>query len=238
MLLSGGDGYTMFKGAKVLAQEVAIDNEVLIKYITGTLKGEVKADSIYANPKGAGRIKVVTAPTFTDVKEGAWYYKYVMDMAAAGLIKGMTPTTFEPDGTLTRAETAMLLYRMAGEPEVKEPATFTDVKEDAWYADAVAWAEDEKIVNGMTPTTFEPNSKVTRAQLVTMLYRMVGEPEVKEAATFTDVKSGMWYSNAIAWAEDEKIVDGMTPTTFEPDGDCLRCQAAKVMCIFRALPTE
>ena len=238
MLLSGGDGYTMFKGAKVLAQEVAIDNEVLIKYITGTLKGEVKADSIYANPKGAGRIKVVTAPTFTDVKEGAWYYKYVMDMAAAGLIKGMTPTTFEPDGTLTRAETAMLLYRMAGEPEVKEPATFTDVKEGEWYADAIAWAEDEKIVNGMTPTTFEPNSKVTRAQLVTMLYRMVGEPEVKEAATFTDVKAGMWYSNAIAWAEDEKIVDGMTPTTFEPDGDCLRCQAAKVMCIFRALPTE
>ena len=238
MLLSGGDGYTMFKGAKVLAQEVAIDNEVLIKYITGTLKGEVKADSIYANPKGAGRIKVVTAPTFTDVKEGAWYYKYVMDMAAAGLIKGMTPTTFEPDGTLTRAETAMLLYRMAGEPEVKEAPTFTDVKADDWYAVAIAWAEDEKIVNGMTPTTFEPNSKVTRAQLVTMLYRMVGEPEVKEAATFTDVKAGMWYSNAIAWAEDEKIVDGMTPTTFEPDGDCLRCQAAKVMCIFRALPTE
>lgn len=238
MLLSGGDGYTMFKGAKVLAQEVAIDNEVLIKYITGTLKGEVKADSIYANPKGAGRIKVVAAPTFTDVKEGAWYYKFVMDMAAAGLIKGMTPTTFEPDGTLTRAETAMLLYRMAGEPEVKEAPTFTDVKADDWYAVAIAWAEDEKIVNGMTPTTFEPNSKVTRAQLVTMLYRMVGEPEVKEAATFTDVKAGMWYSNAIAWAEDEKIVDGMTPTTFEPDGNCLRCQAAKVMCIFRALPTE
>ena len=178
MLLSGGDGYTMFKGAKVLAQEVAIDNEVLIKYITGTLKGEVKADSIYANPKGEGRIKVVTAPTFTDVKEGAWYYEYVMAMAEEGIIKGMTPTTFEPEGTLTRAETAMLLYRLAGEPAVEEPATFTDVKKGAWYADAVAWAEDQK------------------------------------------------------------IVDGMTPTTFEPDGDCLRGQAAKVLCIFKALPAE
>ena len=238
MLLSGGDGYTMFKGAKVLAQEVAIDNEVLIKYITGTLKGEVKADSIYANPKGEGRIKVVTAPTFTDVKEGAWYYEYVMAMAEEGIIKGMTPTTFEPEGTLTRAETAMLLYRLAGEPAVEEPATFTDVKEGAWYADAVAWAEDQKIVDGMTPTTFEPDGKVTRAQLVTMLYRAVGEPEVEEAATFTDVAEGKWYSNAIAWAEDKEIVNGMTPTTFEPDGDCLRGQAAKVLCIFKALPAE
>ena len=71
MLINGGDGYTVFKGSKILAQEVAIDNEVLIKYITGTLNGVVGADSIYANPTGAGRIKIVTAAhehTYGDVK--------------------------------------------------------------------------------------------------------------------------------------------------------------------------
>ena len=71
MLINGGDGYTVFKGSKILAQEVAIDNEVLIKYITGTLNGVVAADSIYANPTGAGRIKIVTPAhehTYGDVK--------------------------------------------------------------------------------------------------------------------------------------------------------------------------
>lgn len=71
MLINGGDGYTVFRGCKILAQEVAIDNEVLIKYITGTLNGVVGADSIYANPTGAGRIKIVTPAhehTYGDVK--------------------------------------------------------------------------------------------------------------------------------------------------------------------------
>lgn len=71
MLINGGDGYTVFRGSKILAQEVAIDNEVLIKYITGTLNGVVAADSIYANPTGAGRIKIVTPAhehTYGDVK--------------------------------------------------------------------------------------------------------------------------------------------------------------------------
>ena len=240
MLLLGGDGYTMFKGAKVLAQEVAIDNEVLIKYITETLKGEVKADSVYANPKGEGRIKIYTEQKpgfvnpFTDVKEGAWYYDYVLDMTDKGIIKGMTPTTFEPEGTLTRGQVATLLYRMAGEPEVTGKTTFTDVPEKAWYATAIAWAQQEKIVNGTSETTFEPEGAVTRAQLVTMLYRMAGEPEVKEAATFKDLKAD-WYKNAVAWAEDMKVVNGTTETTFEPEGLCTRAQAAKILSIYMTL---
>ena len=232
-----GDGFAMFDGAVNVLDYVMEDYMVLANYVKSFPKDEttglpVVSGEKYEKVTGEGRIKVVTAPNFTDVKEGAWYYEYVMAMAEEGIIKGMTPTTFEPEGNLTRAETAMLLYRMAGEPEVEEPATFTDVKEGAWYADAVAWAEDQKIVDGMTPTTFEPNGKVTRAQLVTMLYRMIGEPGVGFTSSFTDVKSGTWYSSAVAWAEDAGIVNGMTPTTFEPDGYCTRAQAAKVLCIF------
>ena len=174
------------------------------------------------------------ANPFTDVKEGAWYYDYVLDMTDKGIIKGMTPTTFEPEGTLTRAQVATLLYRMAGEPEVTGKTTFTDVPEKAWYATAIAWAQQEKIVNGTSETTFEPEGAVTRAQLVTMLYRMAGEPEVKEAATFKDLKAD-WYKNAVAWAEDMKVVNGTTETTFEPEGLCTRAQAAKILSIYMTL---
>ena len=174
------------------------------------------------------------ANPFTDVKEGAWYYDYVLDMTDKGIIKGMTPTTFEPEGTLTRGQVATLLYRMAGEPEVTGKTTFTDVPEKAWYATAIAWAQQEKIVNGTSETTFEPEGAVTRAQLVTMLYRMAGEPEVKEAATFKDLKAD-WYKNAVAWAEDMKVVNGTTETTFEPEGLCTRAQAAKILSIYMTL---
>ena len=155
-------------------------------------------------------------------------------MAENGIIKGMTPTTFEPEGTLTRGQVATLLYRMAGEPEVTGKTTFTDVPEKAWYATAIAWAQQEKIVNGTSETTFEPEGAVTRAQLVTMLYRMAGEPEVKEAATFKDLKAD-WYKNAVAWAEDMKVVNGTTETTFEPEGLCTRAQAAKILSIYMTL---
>ena len=86
----------------------------------------------------------------------------------------------------------------------------------------------------MTKTTFEPESNVTRAQFVTMIYRFAGRPENKAAATFTDVKDG-WYMDAVSWAETNQIVNGMTKTTFEPEGTCTRAQAAKIICVFLSL---
>ncbi len=168
---------------------------------------------------------------FTDVKTDAWYYSYVMEMAEADVIKGMTKTTFEPEGELTRAQAVTLLYRIAGEPETEGTLSFTDVKADVWYADAVKWGEKTGVVNGMTKTTFEPEGKVTRAQFVTMLYRYAGKPETKKTETFTDLK-GDWYVDAVSWAEANGIVNGMTKTTFEPDGNCTRAQAAKILCVF------
>lgn len=170
------------------------------------------------------------ANPFTDVKGDDWFYTYVVDMAKTGVIQGMTPTTFEPNGKLTRAQIAVLLYRMAGEPEVENAASFTDVKADAWYAKAVAWAEANGLVKGMTPTTFEPDATLTRAQLVTILYRKANEPKLDGVASpFTDVKEGAWYYDAVIWAAAAGKVNGMTPTTFEPDGLCTRAQAAKIL---------
>ncbi len=166
---------------------------------------------------------------FTDVKGDDWFFTHVVDMVKIGVIQGMTPTTFEPEGKLTRAQIAVLLYRMAGEPEVEKPASFTDVKANAWYATAVAWAEEKGLVKGMTPTTFAPDENITRAQLVTILFRKANEPDIKADAGFDDVKEGTWYYDAVLWAKASGRVNGMTPTTFEPDGFCTRAQAAKIL---------
>ena len=174
---------------------------------------------------------------FTDVKSDAWYYSYVMEMAEADVIKGMTKTTFEPEGELTRAQAVTLLYRIAGEPKTEGTLSFTDVKADVWYADAVKWGEKTGVVNGMTKTTFEPEGKVTRAQFVTMLYRYAGKPETKKTETFSDLK-GDWYVDAVSWAEANGIVNGMTKTTFVPDGNCTRAQAAKILCVFLTTLTK
>lgn len=230
MLKQQGDGYAMFKGCKVLQDEIAVDNEVLIRYIRDTLKGVVKADGEYANLAGAGRIKVIYEP-FTDVPGDKWYHDYVIEMFKKGVIQGMTQTTFEPEGKLTRAQIAVLLYRMAGEPEVEDLKSFDDVKEDIWYAKAVAWAKKEGLVKGMTEKTFEPDGTLTRAQLVTILYRKAGSPKVEDKASFDDVKADAWYADAVAWAKAAKIVNGMTEKTFEPDGVCTRAQAAKILSI-------
>lgn len=94
---------------------------------------------------------------------------------------------------------------------------FTDVKEDAWYYDAVMALTEQGIIKGMTETTFEPETKLTRAHVVTMLHRMAGEPESSVTVPFTDVKSDDYYADALAWAVEVGIAKGVSPTEFAPD---------------------
>lgn len=90
-------------------------------------------------------------------------------------MNGMGNHRFAPNGTTTRAMLVTTLYRLADSPEVGEGSTFTDVAEGAWYADAIAWAQDVGIAKGITETRFAPNSNVTREQAATFLYRFVTE---------------------------------------------------------------
>ncbi len=99
---------------------------------------------------------------FTDVKEDAWYYEAVLYAMQEGYFKGVTATTFAPESKLSRAMAVTVLYRMAGEPEVTGTVTFTDVKEDAYYYQALVWAVENGITTGMDDTRFAPNANVTR----------------------------------------------------------------------------
>ena len=183
---------------------------------------------------------------FTDVPDDVWYTEYVLMMAEAGIIKGMTETTFEPETNLTRAQLVTMLYRLVGEPEVEgltEP--FTDVPEGLWYTDAVIFAYNTGIVKGVTETTFEPDAKITREQLVTILYRLaqaagvdVSIGEETNILSYPDAEKVSPYAvEAIQWAVGAGILNGITyegdkEIYLAPQGLATRAQAAKLIVTF------
>ena len=117
---------------------------------------------------------------------------------------------------------------------VKTASTsFADVPANAYFADAVKWAVDKGITNGLSDTMFGPYESCTRAQIVTFLWRAAGSPEPKTASSFTDVSASAYYAKAVAWAVENGITNGMTETMFAPDATCTRGQS--VTFLYRAL---
>ncbi len=117
--------------------------------------------------------------------------------------------------------------------EERLPVDFTDVDTDDWFAFYVDYCSKNGLVNGMTETTFEPNTALSRAMFVTLLYRFQ-EAKATEGAQmpFTDVTDGHWGRDAILWAYENEIVNGMTPTTFQPDAKITREQMCTILCRF------
>lgn len=113
------------------------------------------------------------------------------------------------------------------------PTSFADVPANAYFADAVEWAVDKGITNGLTETMFGPYEPCTRAQIITFLWRAAGSPEPKTAVSFADVPAGSYYAKAVAWAIENGITNGLTETTFAPDATCTRGQG--VTFLYRAL---
>lgn len=101
---------------------------------------------------------------------------------------------------------------------------FVDVKEGAYYYDAVLWAVEKGVTSGTSATTFSPDATVTRGQTVTFLYRNAGSPEVSGTMPFTDVEADAYYAKAVQWAVQQKITTGTSETTFSPMSDCTRGQ--------------
>ena len=109
------------------------------------------------------------------------------------------------------------------------PLPFPDVTEGDWFYDAVRYAYETGLMDGVGDSLFAPNSETTRAQLVTILYRLEGEPEVSGTSGFTDVEDGTWYTDAVAWAAANGIVNGVSETEFAPGKDITREQLATIL---------
>ena len=118
------------------------------------------------------------------------------------------------------------------EPVIDEPATgitFSDVKANDWFYDSVKFVVDNKLMNGVSATNFAPNDSLTRAMLVTILFRNEGEVAVNKSIPFSDVDMGSYYAEAVIWAKQHGIVNGATENEFAPDANITREQIAAIM---------
>ncbi|MGN0134004.1 MAG: S-layer homology domain-containing protein, partial [Anaerotignum sp.] len=151
---------------------------------------------------------VVNASTFTDVAKDAWYYNAVTSAASKGILTGATETTFAPSATMTRGEALEAVYALAGKPAAGE-ASFSDIDaKDSYYA-AAAWAEKNGILTDIAEGKLAAETKVTREELVQMLYNYLGDGAEGRvpAAAFTDTDR-VTAENAFAWALDSNIISG------------------------------
>ena len=137
---------------------------------------------------------------------------------------------FMPQENMTRAVLVAALYRLAGSPEQTSENPFTDVADDAWYADAVIWAAEQGIVTGTSATTFQPDGSVTREQLAAILYRYDGGDGVRGALTaYPDSAAVSAYAvPGLAWAVKYGIVTG-TDGLLVPQGTATRAQGAAML---------
>ena len=150
---------------------------------------------------------------FSDVDNGVWYEDAVWYAFLNGLFQGVDQNRFAPEDTLTRSMLATVLWRSQGEPASHPSTYFTDVDEESWYAEAVAWANREGIVYGTGGNNFSPDAPVTRETFATMLYRMSGADESPKeknpSRDFMDLSTiSSWAEDAVNWAIEEEILQG------------------------------
>ena len=176
--------------------------------------------------------KVTVEPTFTwvnpfaDVADSAYYVDAVEWMLKREVTQGTTETTFSPNLNCTRAQIVTFLWRAAGSPEPKSTVSFADVSADSYYAKAVAWAVENGITGGTGNGLFSPDAACTRAQSAAFLYRAAGSPAVNGSAGFSDVAADAYYAQAVAWAKEHGITDGIGGGLFGSANDCTRAQIA------------
>ena len=205
------------------------------------------ADGTYTFPMPNGQVTVdasfvqveepVPTEPFTDVDENDWFYDEVVYVYANGLMDGVGDNRFAPNTTTNRAMLATILYRLAGEPDVSGDLPFTDVAAGQWYTDAVLWAAQNDIVNGVGENTFAPGNDLTREQLVTMLYRYA-EAEGYDVSAAADLSGypdagqvQTYAQKAMSWAVAEGIVEGMDGN-LNPAGNATRAQIATILMRF------
>ena len=170
-------------------------------------------------------IIAVTVP-FRDVDKDA-YYAAAVDWAVSNEItNGTSASTFSPEEGCTRAQVVTFLWRAAGKPDAaSSESPFSDVKEGAYYYNAVLWAVEKGITNGTSDKTFSPDETCTRAQIVTFLWRYEEQPAPAGTNNpFADVKPNAYFDSAVLWAVETGITNGTSATTFDPEDTCTRAQ--------------
>lgn len=179
-----------------------------------------------------------TGNPFTDVHPDDWFYNDVMFVYQNGLMAGTSDTAFSPNDPITRAQVAVIFYRMAGSPAVTGDSPFTDVENGpgtAWYYNAVLWAQQNGIVSGYGDGTFHPGTNITREQLAVIFYNYAklkgyDVSAVNDLSGFTDAGDvSDWALPAMRWAVGSGIMGGYGDGILGPQGTATRAQVAAML---------
>ena len=175
---------------------------------------------------------------FSDVTESDWFYDAVTYAYENGLMDGVGMGLFAPNSETTRAQLVTILYRLSGQPAPSGDSGFSDVETGTWYTDAVAWAAQNGIVNGVSGTQFAPGDDITREQLAVILYRYATYQgyDVSQRADlsgFVDAGTISTYAQeALSWANAQGLVLGFEDDSLRPQGNASRAQIAAVLMRF------
>ena len=195
-----------------------------------TLKDKGDGKYTFTMPTGKVEVKATFMEDnsmlnfFYDVPNNAYFYEAVKWAVKNGITDGVGNNLLAPEQPCTRAQIVTFLWRAAGSPEPKGAASgMTDVVSGSYYEKAVAWAIENGITTGTTTSTFSPDATCTRAQAVTFLARAL-KAKAASAAEFSDVPTGSYFADAVAWAAANGVTEGIGGGLFGSDNDCTRGQ--------------
>ena len=253
--------YNLEDGCEIILDNQTFDftgNEIKphLKIMESNSKQEVQSDNYrvdYMNNKniGVGTIivrgigkfsgslektfDIINSLPFSDVNTKSWYFGTVYEVYKNSLMTGTTSTTFSPDSPMTRGMVATVLYRMAGAPNVAYKNIFDDVNKSDYYAQAITWAYNNKIISGYSKGKFGPNDNVTREQMAVMLCnyaRFKGQKvdSVKDLSGFRDYKSITSYAvPSMRWVVEKGIMNGTEDKRLNPTTNATRAECAKML---------
>ena len=166
------------------------------------------------------------AHAFDDIGGYEHFATPVRWLSANRITGGVTTRSFGPALDVTRGQMAALLHEFAGAPTPAAPLRYEDVSADAHYATGVRWLDEEAITSGTTPTTFDPQASVTRAQMAAFLHRLAGSPAPTAPLRFSDVPPAAYYATAVRWLDEHRVTGGVTSSAFHPAAAVTRGQVA------------
>lgn len=224
----------------------AIDQGAYAGQITMDLAAYAKSDPENYMENGEIRSGGVTVDVtfipedwpFVDVTEDKWYYDAVAYVYQQGIMVGMSETTFEPNTTVNRAQVVQMLYNLEGQPQVSGDSGFSDIRDDQWYAKAVAWASANDVVAGYEDGTFRPTRAVTREEFAQILYNYAKFKGYDLSASadlgkFPDSgQVSSWAETALGWANGNGLINGHDDGRLDPKCSTIRAQAASILMNF------
>lgn len=218
-LTQDGDEYTFEYSRPYIGGSTGGGSSVATYTVKFNTNGGSEIDSVkVAKNKAVSEPK---APTKDGFEFAGWYTDKALE------------TKYDFSDKVTENITLYAAWTEIEKDDTDKPAesefVFTDVNDGDWFFENVKYVSENCLMNGMTDTTFEPNNNLTRAMLVTILYRAEGEPAVNRSIPFADVTMDKYYANAVIWAQQNAIVAGMTENEFAPDLNITREQIATII---------